>query len=275
MTKSKKPGKGQSGGTGNHLDVSCINNHEDCLRLALAPEPKRNNKLRLNLDINFADEWINLSTRKYLVFTDDWRTRFCLKAGELIFKLNGLISHPSAREFKSTLAVEIVTRTTGKQAETATEESEANAADLNAGFDAKGPKVGGGASSSKKKAKSLKAIKSTSDTYETKTILIHAKGGDYTPTWTFRAQAIDGTLNGHIDEKLADLKVEREQIQLSASFVCSYSGLQILEVDGITFHEKSDPKKAAIVQLIHKSLYESIQQYVSKVDIVGNYDFRS
>lgn len=242
--------------------------HEDrfaeCVRLRLKARKVKKRKLRLDVDINFADEWCDLETRRWLVLRDSWRFRFSIRSGELRLLLDQLTSPLEGRDLRLKLPLKEPRKRVSGHAATHIQEHEATS------------KVSGSAGildasvSGEVGDRNLvrnEAGETRSDEHVSPQVLVHEKGDEANPSWSFRSNVEEEVLYGGVESSLAELEIGGKPYGVEASFRTSFQSVKVMEVDSAEFERLPALKRLAVVAAMREYVYAESREYMSRAAI--------
>jgi hypothetical protein len=226
------------------VDSPSVSTEDRCaaVRLRLDPSPLGDAELAVQLDLQFADEWIDLEARRYLFLREKWRFRFALAGGELLITLKGLLSPMGKRSFRQR-----VSSLPGTHASPGQTTSPA--------FTAGGLGVAATSAAGLPGA----AIRPYS---------AYTRGGDAAPIWVFRAN--HGTsLVGLIRAQLATFDIADRPYLARARFTATAEMIRIEEIDSPRFPALSSRRRAVLRQLMIEYVHGLAQEYLSEARITS------
>ena len=219
--------------------------------------------------INFSPSWYDLQKTRYFFLKTDWRLKFAIRSGELVFSLPGATSPITGRAFVQQLPVHLqltqqhsfeisdssVDKTSTKTGDTYTASQHL----------ATSPAVGLSTEHSHDSSCEMsktheQTIAVSQEDHEFNVISVHTTGDENNPIWTFENNRLGGYLLGFFDYKLADLDISGQEISIRAEFNTFASSLYILEVDSIEYLEMSDRKKMIVNAQLRRLLHETIRK---------------
>ncbi len=242
------------------LQIDRNDRFPDCLRLSLIPHWVGPAELRLDVQLEFADMWVDWETSRYLFLKSQWRFRFSLSAGELCLDLRSLSSPPEKRNFRLDLPVSRqVTRSVFAESTSVVQGDKA----IEGGWEKGLPKL----KVTMSEGNPVTTVTRATDSYSDTQISISSKGSDDAPKWVLRSRVLEGVLEGVINSWLATLQVLSTPFELTARFVTSFDGIRVLEVDSPEYADASPKRQRVLKAMMQRFVRETVDDWISKCEL--------
>ena len=250
-------------GISQNLKTGVKNKFPDCVRMDLLTLAPNGNEFGLVLDLNFADEWCDLETKKWKFLKEHWRVRFGIAGGELCLELTNLLSPTDKRNFRQALPTAIEGKRRQRE-ELSDSHTQGDTIQIGGQVSGKEDALSVGYKGEDKHSTARK--KEVGHEFSVTKVMIHEKGEETKPKWSIRSQEPGAYLEGSLREQLASFTVTNRPYGLTAKFTTSFQSVHIEEVDSPKFSEQTMKRQAVLKLMMQKYLYAAMKEYVSKVD---------